>query len=248
MYPYRRHKIRRGIRIGIAAAAGLLLLTAIGLVIEVATGPHPKGSTQPPPIPNLFSGYGQTPAPAVGAAEPALTGPLQVIQGSELVNGVYLGYPHTTRGAVSAAVEYMRDIGSTLDPDRSAAILRLTADPSYPQGPQQYAQGVATTRNILGLPTSGPVPDGVSTVLQPVEYQVKDVTADRVMVLLLADYDITLPGQASDAKVGIYPLGLHWAEGDWKITAPETSVDYSSLLTQPGTAQAAADGWQELSP
>jgi hypothetical protein len=240
MHPYRTYRIRRGIKIAIAAAAGLLLATAIGLVIEVALGPHPKYSTLPPPVPNLFSAYGTTPSPAAG--------PMRVLQGSQLVDGIRLGYPHTTQGAVSAADEFMRDIGSTLDPDRAAAILRLTADPSYPQGPQQYAHGVVTTRNILGLPTSGPLPDGASTVLQPVEYQVKDLTADQAMVLLLADYDITLPGQGTQAKIGLYPLGLHWAVGDWKIVAPETNLDYSSLLTQPGTAQAAADGWKELSP
>ena len=173
---------------------------------------------------------------------------MQVIQGRELVNGVYLGYPHTSQGAVSAAAEFMRDIGSTLDPDRSAAILRLTADPSYPQGPQQFAQGTTMNRNVLGLPGTGPVTAGMSVVLQPVEYQVKDATASQVEVLLLADYDVTLPGQGTQAKVGIYPLGMHWAEGDWKILPPETTVDYSSLLTQPGTAQAAADGWQELLP
>jgi hypothetical protein len=248
MHPYRRHRIRRGIRIAIAAAAGLLLLTAIGLVIEVAAGPHPKGSTQPPPVPDLFSGYGQTPAPAASSAGPAPAGPMQVLQGRELVNGVYLGYPRTSQGAVSAAVEFMRDIGSTLDPDRTAAILRLTADPSYPQAPQQFAQGTITTRTLLGLAGTGLVPAGTSVVLQPAEYQVKDVTASQVEVLLLADYDVTLPGQGTQAKTGIYPLGMHWAEGDWKILPPETTVDYSSLLTQPGTAQAAADGWQELQP
>jgi hypothetical protein len=92
------------------------------------------------------------------------------------------------------------------------------------------------------------VPDGASVVLQPVEYQVKHVTASQVMVLLLADYDVTLPGDGTQARIGLYPLSMHWAEGDWKILSPETSVDYSSLLTQPGTSQAAEDGWQELSP
>lgn len=245
MYPYRRHKIRRGIKVAIATAAGLLLLTAIGLVIEVALGPHPAPNLGPVPAdtPPGFSG-----SPSASATEPAPTGSMQVLQGRELVNGVYLGYPHSTEGAVSAAVEYMRDLGSTLDPDRAAAIMRLTADPSYTQAQQQLAQGTLTNRNLLGLPTTGPVPDGASVVLQPVEYQVKDVTASQLMVLLLADYDVTLPGGGTQARIGLYPLGMHWAEGDWKILAPETGVDYSSLLTQPGTSQAAADGWQELSP
>jgi hypothetical protein len=36
---------------------------------------------------------------AAPAPTPALTGPIQIIQGSQLVNGVYLGFPHTTQGA-----------------------------------------------------------------------------------------------------------------------------------------------------
>jgi hypothetical protein len=247
MNPYRRYRTRHWIKISIAAAAGLLLATAIGLVIEVATGPHPAPDYSPPPMPTppwAPGGSSSLPATPTG---PALTGPLQLIQGRELINGVRLGYPHSAQGAVSAAAEFMTDIGSTLDPDRAAAILRMTADPSYPQGPQQFAQGVLSTRKILGLPATGPVPDGASVVLEPAEYQVKDVTADQVTVLLLADYDITLPGQDTEAKIGLYPLGMHWAEQDWKILAPVTRVDYSSLMAQPGSSQAAAAGWQELS-
>jgi hypothetical protein len=248
MYPYRRSRVCHWIRIGIGAAAGLLAAVAIGLVIEVGAGPHPAPDYTPPTVPNLFSGYGTTPSPAPSPTRPALSGPLQLIQGRELVNGVYLGYPHTTQGAVSAADEFAIEMGSTLDPDRAAAVMRMAADPSYPQGPQQFAQGVITTRRVLGLPLSGPVPDGASVVLEPVEYQVRDVTADQVTVLFLTDLDITLPDQGTEPKASLYPLRMHWVEADWKILAPETNVDYSSLLVQPESSQAAAAGWQELVP
>ncbi len=152
------------------------------------------------------------------------------------------------QGAISAADEFARDIGSTLDPDTAAAILRLTADPSYSQGPQQYAQGVVTTREVLGLPASGPVPDGASAVLQPVEYQLENTAADQVTVLFLTDLDVTLPGQGTQAKVSLFPLRMHWDGGDWKILPPQPAGDFASLLTQPGTSQAAAAGWKELSP
>lgn len=223
MHPYRRHRVRRWIRIGIGAAVGLLAAVAIGLVIEVGTSPHPKPDYTPPTVPNLFSGYGTTPSPAPSTTQPeqsALSGPLQLIQGRELVNGVHLGYPHTTPGAVSAADEFAIQMGSTLDPDRAAAVMRMAADPSYPQGPQQFAHGVITTRRILGLPLSGPVPDGASVVLEPVEYQVRDVTTDQVTVLFLTSFGITLPDQGTEAKASLYPLRMHWAGADWKVLPP----------------------------
>lgn len=249
MYPSRIDRIRRGIKIAIGVSAGLLLFTAIGLVIETALSPQPKENTLPPPVPDLF---GSTPAPAsptpaATATVPALTGPVQVIQGSQLISGVYLGYPHSTQGAVSAADQFATQLGSTLDPDRAAAVMRLTADPSYPGGPQQFAQGVAGERQDLGLPASGPVPAGASVVLDPVEYQVQDVTASQVTVLLLCDYVTTLPGAGTQARVSVYPLRMHWAQGDWKILTP-ASTSYSGLGAEPGSAQAASDGWQELSP
>jgi hypothetical protein len=227
--------------------AALLLLIAIGLVIEVALGPKEKVNLLPPspiPVPT-----GSDPAaPATSAPPASLTGPIQIIQGSQLVNGVYLGFPHSTQGAVSAAQEFMSQIGSTLDPDRAAAVLRLTADPTYPGGPQTFAHGTISERKDLGLPVTGQVPPAASVVLDPVEYQVREVTPGQVTVLLLADDLITLPTQGTQTRVGVYPLRMHWTEDDWKILAPAPRTSYSTLSAVPGTPQAASDGWQEMTP
>lgn len=250
MYPYRRHRVRHWIKIAIGGAVVLLAAVAIGLVIEVGTDPHPAPGYTPPTVPNLFSGYGITPSPTPSTtepAQPALSGPLQLIQGQELVNGVYLGYPHSTQGAVSAADQFATQLGSTLDPDRVAAVMRMTADPSYPQGPQDFGQGMTSTRQALGLPASGPVPDGASLVLEPVEYQLRDVTPDQVTVLLLSDFVTTLPDQGTQTRVGVYPLRMHWAQDDWKILAPD-NASYLKLAVEPGSTEAASDGWQELTP
>jgi hypothetical protein len=68
-----------------------------------------------------------------------------------------------------------------------------------------------------------------------------------VTVLLLADYVITVPAQGTQTRIAVYPLRLHWAEDDWKILDPG-STSYSGLSAEPGSPQAASDGWQELSP
>ena len=234
-------------RLVILAALAVLAFVAIGLVIETALGPKPKENLTPPaPVPVPAGSATQTPASPAPSA--ALTGPIQIIQGSQLVNGVYLGFPHTTQGAVSAAEEFMAQIGSTFDPDRASAVLRLTADPSYPSGPQDFAEGTISERGQLGLPGIGQLPSGASVVLDPVEYQVRDVTPDQVTVLLLADDVLTLPSQGTQTRVGVYPLRMHWAEDDWKILRPGTRTSYVHLSAVPGTAQAAGLGWQEMTP
>jgi hypothetical protein len=67
-----------------------------------------------------------------------------------------------------------------------------------------------------------------------------------VTVLLLADDVITLPDQGTQTRVGVYPLRMRWADGDWKILQPDTATSYSSLTAEPGSPQAAASGWEEL--
>ena len=51
--------------------------------------------------------------------------PLRLVAGADLVNGIYTWYPRSTAGAVSAAAEFLTELGSTLDPDRAATIARL---------------------------------------------------------------------------------------------------------------------------
>ena len=245
---------RHRIRLVVIAAIALLVAVAIGLVIETALGPKPKPNLNPPtpvPVPTgsgtRTPGY-SAPRPGQSASAAALTGPIQIIQGSQLVNGVYLGFPHTTQGAVSAAEEFMSQIGSTLDPDRASAVLRLTGDPSYPSGPQDFAAGTISERKDLGLPATGQLPTSASAVLDPVEYQVRDVTANQVTVLLLADDVLTLPAQGTQTRVGVYPLRMHWTEDDWKILQPAKGANYSDLSAVPGSPQAAGIGWQEMTP
>jgi len=223
----------------------------IGLVIEQAVDPGPAQpqSLVPTaiPTPPWVTSPAPAPSPSATPTSPALTGTVQLVQGREEINGVYLGFPHSTVGAVSAADEFVAEIGSTLDPDRAATVMRMTADPSYANAPQQAAEGAVNDRESLGLPASGPVPQGASFEILPVEYQVQDVTPDQVTVLLLSDFISTLPDQGTQTKVGVFPARMHWAENDWKILA-DTSANYENLSADPDSPQAASLGWQNLEP
>ena len=245
MSTYRTSRVRRWLLRIAAYLAGVAVLAVIGLVIEAGlTSRDGKPQAIPPTSLPTAQWQAMTPAPRATPSS-ALAGPVQVTQGSEEVNGVSLGFPHSTVGAVSAAVALASEVGSTLDPDRAAAVMRMVADPSFANGPEVAARGVASDRTALGLQAGGPVPQGYDLELSPQEYQVRDVSADRVTVLLLADIIGTTPGQGTTTKVGVFPVALHWAQGDWKVL-PTPVTDYSALTAEPGSAQAASLGWQEL--
>jgi hypothetical protein len=244
---------RRWLRWALAYCGGVLALAVIGLVIEAALSPgprHPQTFSPAVPTQPLASDAPPavtpepTPTPAIS---PPLAGPLAVIQGSELVNGVYLGFPHSTVGAVSAADDVVSEVFSTLDPDRAAAVMRLTAARSFTDAPQQAAQGAASDRRALGLPEAGPVPAGYSLLVQPTEYQVKDVTANHATVLLLCDFTSTQPGTGTQTRIAVFPVRVRWAQADWKVASFGTSGG-ASLAAEPFSPQAASLGWQELLP
>jgi hypothetical protein len=242
---YRTSRVRRWLIWIAAYLVGIAVLTVIGLVIEAGLTSHDgKPQAIPPTSLPTVQWQAMTPTPS-STPSPALTGPLQVTQGNQQINGVSLGFPHSTAGAVSAADALASEVGSTLDPDRAAAVMRMVADPSFANAPELAARGVASDRTALGLQASGPVSQGYDLELSPQEYQVRDVSADRVTVLLLADIIGTTPGQGTTTKVGVFPVALHWAQGDWKVL-PTPVTDYSALTAEPGSAQAASLGWQEL--
>jgi len=175
----------------------------------------------------------------------ALASPVRVVPGTEEVDGVWLGYPHTLTGAVSAAAVFTPAILGTLDPDRAAQAMRLVADPSFPQGPAQAAEGVTGIRESLGLPAGGPVPQGYSWAVAPVECQVRDIETDRVTVLLLMDLTSAVPGAGTITRATVFPVAVHWAAADWKIL-PTPVTSYAQLIAAPGSQQAANLGWLPL--
>ena len=252
---YTGNRRRRWVRWGLAWFVGTLALMVIGLVIEQAVAPAPKGpqSLMPSTIPALPGAPGTTPAAApspsrsAAGSSPALTGTVQVVQGTQEVNGVSLGFPHSTVGAVSAAYSFMTEIGGTLDPDRAAAVMRMTADPSYSNAPQQAAEGAVNDRKAFGLPASGPLPPGASLETEPVEYQARNVAPNQALVLLLCDFISTVPSQGTNTRIGVFPIQMHWSGGDWMVQSVGGS-SYTNLAAEPDSPQSAALGWQELDP
>ena len=241
---------RRWLRWFFVYAGCTLAVAVIGLVIEAAVSP---GSGQPQHPGSGFpvspaTGAWSAPAPsASGTGSPTLSGPMQVTQGREQVNGVYLGFPHTTVGAVSAADYVVSEVFSTLDPDRAAAVMRLTAAPSYASAPQQAAQGVISDREDLGIAPAGPVPAGYSLLVQPEQYQTRNVHSDSVTVLLLCDFTTTRPATGTQTQIAVFPVQMLWVQADWEV-ASFGAGDDANLGAEPFSSTAASLGWQELLP
>ena len=239
---------RRWLRWFLVYAAAVLAVAVIGLVIEAAVSP---GSGQPqdsnPAFPVLPVTGSRASSPPAESGSRSISGPLQVITGSQLVNGVYLGFPHNSTGAVSAADYVVGEVFSTLDPDRAAAVMRLTAAPAYADAAQQAAQGAVADRQDLGIAASGPVPAGYSLLVQPEEYQVWNVHANSVTVLLLCDFTTTQPGTGTETRIAVFPVQMSWAQADWKVVSFGAGGD-AALAADPFSAQAASLGWQELLP
>lgn len=243
----RRH---RWLRWALLWAGVTAAIVVAGLVIEAAVTPAPKGpQSLMPAAPRVTSAPASpsSPMPSTASSTPAFTGPVQVVAGTQEVNGVQLGFPHSTAGAVSAADWAVAETISTLDPDRAAAVMRMIAAPSWPDAAQQAAEGVVNDRQGLGLPTAGPVPAGASLQTEPVEYQVRDVRPDGVLVLLLSDFITTVPAQGTATRIAVFPVQMAWSAGDWRVAAVGGS-SYVGLAAEPDSPQSAAEGWQELEP
>lgn len=218
-----------------------VVATAVGYVLGSggSAAGQASGSTNPgASAPASTSGSTRANAPTPVAS----LGPIRLVQGAQLVNGLYVEFPHSTVGAISAADEYITALGSTLVPDRAATVARLAADPSYTGAQNDAATGTKNTRASLGLPATGAVPQGYSVEVDALAYQLKSESADDAEVLLLAYFTEATPSQGTVAHTAVFPMVMHWAVGDWKFL-PMDSADYSALAVQPGSAQAAGDGW-----
>lgn len=223
---------------------GLCLVVVAGLIVQTVRAPRPPSDLRPPVAaapPGSVTGVGPEGRPAGGR-----TGPLRTLPGDRTVEEVPVGYPHTPVGAVSAAVHYWSQLASTLDVGRAATIAGVVADPAWSMAVSELERGRVETRRRLGIPESGPVPDGASVLFTPLMYQVRNVHDDAMDVLLLGYYEEARPGTASSTSVIVFPTKIRWVDGDWRLPAQTLEADYTPLMAKPGTTDAADKGWQPL--
>lgn len=209
----------------IALVAIPLLLVHRGHTSANPAAPAPTPSTSPAPIPS---------------------GAVTVVQGARLADGIQVGYPHTTIGAISAASQYLDAVASTLDPDYAASVMRAAGDPANGSLPTDLASSTVALRAELRLPATGMLapPTSFQTVAQM--YQLRDVSADGALVLLLASGTFTNAQGGIAQTTGVFPVQMNWTDGDWKLDHIGGGQDYSALEATPDTASAVNQGWNAL--
>lgn len=210
-----------------AAVAVALLAAHHGHTGASAVRPSPTPSTSPVPVPS---------------------GAVSLVQGARLADGIEVGYPHTTVGAISAAAQYLDAVASTLDPDYAASLGRTVGDPAVPALPGNLAASATKLRAALQLPAEGPVPAPAAFMTTAQMYQLRATGADNATVLLLTSNTFINTHGGTAGTVGVYPVRMHWTGGDWHLAGIGTGVDYSALAATPDTQAAASQGWQALIP
>ena len=123
--------------------------------------------------------------------------------------------------------------------------MSLSADSSYPNASTAAAAGARSLRKYLRIRVGGPPPACYSAHFEADEFQVRNVTANKVMVVLLCQATFTLPGGGTRGWIGVYPFLMHWQFGDWK-DAGHTAPTYLKLAATPYTNRAASLGWKAL--
>jgi hypothetical protein len=207
------------------AAATAIVVVVVVVVVTVAAGP----SSSRPQVTQLATPHG----------------PVTLVPGARVTDGVQLGFPHTTVGAISAAADLVSEVSGSLDPSHAEAAMQLLAASSYPTAPYDAAIGAESLRQQLGLAATGPVPPGYAVGITAAEYQVRDVTAKSVMVVLLLKVSFTEPGPKDSQRIGVVPFLMRWERGDWK-DAGHTGGQYLQLAVTPFSSRAAALGWKPL--
>lgn len=225
---------RRNLPAVLAVAA--LLLAALAVVALLATHHTRPGTTS----------ASSSPAPGTSPI-PVPSGAVTLVPGTRLANGIEVGYPHSTAGAISAATQYLDAVASTLDPDYAASLMRLAGDPGDDELPADLAHSTVALRADLHLPSSGPLDPPIAFQTTAEMYQLRDPSADHVLVLLLTSSTFINARGAMAQSTGVFPVQMHWTDGDWKLAAiGGTGQNYSALAATPDTQSAVGQGWRAL--
>lgn len=229
----RRHRLT----LVLAALGAVVVLVVVTVVLTLAVADDPQNTAEKPPpgtpAPTRFGIPPPQPGPTTAPAQddvlvlpaPARTAP----------NGVPLGFPHTTAGAVSAAVRWH----PLLVPGQEARqldVLQTVATPSF------YATYGAKLREGYRRSTD---PPGRWYTFFPLACRVLSESEDEVQVGV---YYSAQAGQGNDiTEPSFLPFvyRMAWAENDWRVGE---FLEVPEELTKPGTNDPRAlrdAGWKE---
>jgi len=243
-----RHRRRAVSRLVVLVGVVVLLVLVLVWGVLRATGgtddtagDDPAASVPTPvgPLPTAVPSQSGT-----WTMPPVEDGPLILPPSARVVDGVPVGYPHTTEGAISAAARYTQ-AAITLDAGQASRVGEVAAAPSYLGASDAFASAVQSTRRGLGVAATGST-GGAYLTYQPGAYLVRDATPDRVEVWILGIVDGAGPATGGVSRTGssVAQHVMVWAEDDWLLTDTGDTPDVPAPA--PGSEAAYTEGWRDL--
>ncbi|MBC3843534.1 hypothetical protein GXW82_35015 [Streptacidiphilus sp. 4-A2] len=220
--PAGRHPLRT-----LAAVLGavLLLLMVIAVVNRTSGSGNQAGAAN-------SSGSGTASSAGSGTAQASATAPTGTQPVSTSQDGIATGFPHTSEGAQSAAVNYSVALGSSEMYTTASrhAILQTIMDPATEAQLQSTTDSqYASLNKTLGL-NNGVAKAGLALVSRPLPVGTKadGYSGEVATVEVWSDQLGGLAGTGSTQPVTEYwytlTMHMHWIDGDWKVTS-YTTVD-----------------------
>ncbi|WP_231607832.1 hypothetical protein [Streptacidiphilus albus] len=213
----------------------LVLAAVVALLVVVAVVNRTSGSSTPSGAAaggstssngggsgGSGSGSGSGSGANASATAPTGTNPVTTSQ-----DGIATGFPDTSEGAQSAAVNYSVALGSSemYATDSRHAIVATVADPADQSALDgQMDPSYTSLAARLGL-QNGAGPAGQTFVSRtvPVGTKVDSYSDDHATVEVWSTGMIGLAGTGSTNPVTQYwftvTIQLHWTDGDWKVTS-----------------------------
>lgn len=229
----RRHRLT----LVLATLGAVVVLVVVTVVLTLAVADDPQNTAEKPPpgtpAPTRFGIPPPQPGPTTAPAQddvlvlptPARTAP----------NGVPLGFPHTTAGAVSAAIRWH----PLLVPGQEARqldIFQTVATPSF------YASYTPELRG--GYRRSTEPPDRWYT-FSPLAHKVMSARVDEVDVAIFHAVQRGGGGEAESTVYLLEALRLVWTGEDWRLDGfPEIPDDLRNPESNDPRAIRDA-GWEE---
>ncbi|MFV5994964.1 hypothetical protein ACNPQM_21510 [Streptomyces sp. NPDC056231] len=171
-------------------------------------------------------------------------------------DGVSTGFPHTARGAVSAAVYFWEEY-AWLDDQKARQQLEAVVSPDATGYIDEQISEIRKGREAANLPTSGGTPAGltISTTVEaarPTSITLPGATrGDVVQVWMSFDRYATTPEKATDddpIKGDTADLIVKWQNGAWKLTNEPQYWQKRSfpVAYDPDSPYASRDGWVQV--
>ncbi|MCK9923586.1 hypothetical protein MXD61_17210 [Frankia sp. AgPm24] len=236
MTPYGRPPRRRGLGVLLAAAVVLLVAAAVGITLAI-TGDGKSRSHGPTPAPPPTRFGIPSPQPARSAtADPSA--PLLLPRPARTAaNGVPLGFPDSTEGAVSAIVHWTPIIMPG-DENHQLDVLRTI-------GTRQYIKNeIPALREDY---QKNPVAADTWVVGTPVAYQlISGLDADRITVAMLITLQTGNAAGTTKTEVWANDYRLLWQEGDWHLDLVEDPPKSVTLPPSIAPGVYRENGWKDF--